>query len=705
MSDQFTFISKAGVEALDTAAKAEAVATAAADATSKANTAQSNAIAAASADATAKANAAKLAAIKRANPRPALPQVMGRVREMGAGTGLETLHLHFTGDSLASKLPAQMLPLIESKCGLAGVGGILCIAVATAGAPALPSSDGETDPERTKFAEDGYVVLLADGDAVKIGRRVTGPVPFAGDSFSLALGQQSGNGSARISVSYNDGVTWETAIETVDTAAASLGLLVRAHTVLANREIVIRVEAVGGPVQVVQTRIWNSLRSGVVLSYSGRSGATLGQYVAASSPAFRATLMGMYAPHLVFGMFSESLEEIVDLDAWLQLVLDSAPAADVLMANLPYMGNRDPEAYTDVINTYYDAAATEFPRVFIYDINAHFRSIGYLTESGIGDPPDVHMTVRASLGWKSVAVDLAARLGLGVSTALPVEVVGKISTSGSVPNLIVRQMQKFANFWTMVQGSQLQTWLIGWFNSAGVLNSFRMRRRSDADAMAPSGLDFRSDIDGANTTFALMDSGGTLKLGPISISLTTTAGADGFRFVSIAGNSIQGAARFLNFSTGSVNVVVFGRSSGDFAAVDRRGQFVSDTGFGHGFTGAGPKWLSGAVTPDATATITITSPGVITVTGHGFPNGMLVKFASDGALPSGITAGTSYFTKNVTANTFEIATTPTSTSITTTGTQSGTHTCSAVGPNGSLYSRSGGGGELYVQQSGAWVLK
>lgn len=87
----------------------------------------------------------------------------------------------------------------------------------------------------------------------------------------------------------------------------------------------------------------------------------------------------------------------------------------------------------------------------------------------------------------------------------------------------------------------------------------------------------------------------------------------------------------------------------------------------------------------ATVTITIAAPGVVTWAGHGFSTTIPqpVVFTTTGALPTGLTAGTVYYTvpSSVTTNTFEVATSVANaiagTAITTTGTQSGTQTGTA----------------------------
>ncbi len=82
-------------------------------------------------------------------------------------------------------------------------------------------------------------------------------------------------------------------------------------------------------------------------------------------------------------------------------------------------------------------------------------------------------------------------------------------------------------------------------------------------------------------------------------------------------------------------------------------------------------------------TITIASPAVITLSAHGLHVGDAVQFTTTGALPTGITASTTYYviSAGLTANAFEIAATPGGTAINTSGTQSGTHTAARPANN------------------------
>ncbi len=82
-------------------------------------------------------------------------------------------------------------------------------------------------------------------------------------------------------------------------------------------------------------------------------------------------------------------------------------------------------------------------------------------------------------------------------------------------------------------------------------------------------------------------------------------------------------------------------------------------------------------------TITIATPGVVSWNAHGLSNGDPVKFSTTGALPTGLTAGTTYYVTGATANSFSVAATPGGAAIATSGTQSGVQTATSV-PSGSI---------------------
>lgn len=114
-----------------------------------------------------------------------------------------------------------------------------------------------------------------------------------------------------------------------------------------------------------------------------------------------------------------------------------------------------------------------------------------------------------------------------------------------------------------------------------------------------------------------------------------------------------------------------------------------------------------AVTTLSTSTVTISNatPAVVTWTAHGLKQHSLIRFTSNGTLPTGITSGQLYYVRypNMTANTFEIsATAPnaagyTSASVATSSAGSGTHTATVERhKNGSMINLPSGW-ESYTQ--------
>lgn len=86
-------------------------------------------------------------------------------------------------------------------------------------------------------------------------------------------------------------------------------------------------------------------------------------------------------------------------------------------------------------------------------------------------------------------------------------------------------------------------------------------------------------------------------------------------------------------------------------------------------------------TGTATVTITIASPGVVSWTSHGLGCGGAVNFTTTGALPTGLSVGTTYYITcgaSLLTNSFQVSTSVANaiagTSVNTSGTQSGTHT-------------------------------
>jgi hypothetical protein len=84
-------------------------------------------------------------------------------------------------------------------------------------------------------------------------------------------------------------------------------------------------------------------------------------------------------------------------------------------------------------------------------------------------------------------------------------------------------------------------------------------------------------------------------------------------------------------------------------------------------------------------TITIASPGVLTLT-RALSNGTVVRLITTGALPTGLSTGTDYFVVNSSGSTCQLSTSSGGSAITTSGSQSGTHTITQY------FSGGGGGG-------------
>jgi len=85
---------------------------------------------------------------------------------------------------------------------------------------------------------------------------------------------------------------------------------------------------------------------------------------------------------------------------------------------------------------------------------------------------------------------------------------------------------------------------------------------------------------------------------------------------------------------------------------------------------------TGSTTSLGTVTVTIATPGLFTLNGHGLAAGDIVFLKTTIALPTGLAANTVYYViaAGLTSNDFEVALTRGGTAINTTGTQSGVHT-------------------------------
>jgi hypothetical protein len=106
-------------------------------------------------------------------------------------------------------------------------------------------------------------------------------------------------------------------------------------------------------------------------------------------------------------------------------------------------------------------------------------------------------------------------------------------------------------------------------------------------------------------------------------------------------------------------------------------------------------WRAGGGYAPTVMTVTVASPAVVTL---GVPavNGATVSFYSTGNLPTGITPGTIYYVINASGSTCNLATTPSGSAITTSGTQSGVH---YLAPNAVLASSLSGASSVPLMQN------
>jgi hypothetical protein len=79
--------------------------------------------------------------------------------------------------------------------------------------------------------------------------------------------------------------------------------------------------------------------------------------------------------------------------------------------------------------------------------------------------------------------------------------------------------------------------------------------------------------------------------------------------------------------------------------------------------------------PSVTCAMTIASPAVVTASAHGLGVGDSIKFSTTGALPTGLTAGTTYYviSAGLSADDFRVSASAGGSAINTSGTQSGVH--------------------------------
>jgi len=176
---------------------------------------------------------------------------------------------------------------------------------------------------------------------------------------------------------------------------------------------------------------------------------------------------------------------------------------------------------------------------------------------------------------------------------------------------------------------------------------------------------------GAESNLSVINNGNQKTITPTSTttdfapSISTTVGSSVITVTNTASNLNTNSYVYFNTPVSAGGIYISG-----LYAVTTGGSntYQIDTG------------TNAAFSSSQTATISIASPAVITVT-NAPPTGTVVKFSTTGALPTGITAGTSYFVLNSgsSATQFNITSTIGGSAINTSGTQSGVQTATFPG--------------------------
>ncbi|HVW19103.1 MAG TPA: hypothetical protein VHB30_12730 [Solirubrobacteraceae bacterium] len=143
-----------------------------------------------------------------------------------------------------------------------------------------------------------------------------------------------------------------------------------------------------------------------------------------------------------------------------------------------------------------------------------------------------------------------------------------------------------------------------------------------------------------------------------------------------ATDSVDASINAIGYNAGILDdvVVAFGVAVGDLVFSARRSKSLYLLADGSAVSRTTYSDLFEAIVPDLGAvTVTIASPGVVTLSDHGLHDGEKVFLTTTGALPTGLSANTIYYVVAATTDTFELSATRGGDAIDTTGSQTGTH--------------------------------
>ena len=161
--------------------------------------------------------------------------------------------------------------------------------------------------------------------------------------------------------------------------------------------------------------------------------------------------------------------------------------------------------------------------------------------------------------------------------------------------------------------------------------------------------------------------GGTVGLGAVTdmTSLAVASRATEAFVGHHASLDLGGSAIALRADATMGEPVAFASNQGGSAGLVSIAVFKADAIVGDDMRGA--------------VTVSIANPAVFTLGGHGLVVGDMVRLTTTGSLPTGLSAGATYYVVSATSSTFQLSSTPRGPPIATSGTQSGTHTLYRVG--------------------------